>query len=199
MNMKLGDHRVALAIKDVIRTIADGRIDKLRPPDRYAVVQSVDYAALKATVLYHNGTNLIPVPFPHNLQPTDVGQLVRVSGGRTNRYVSALVSPPLWTAPAMTNSWVPFGGTIYGQVAYARDAAGFVHLRGLMKLGTNALAAFDLPAGYRPAFQRVFRVTQGDSTSARLDIMADGSVTPVNVTNTAFVSLDGVTFKAASS
>ncbi len=50
--------------------------------------------------------------------------------------------------PAFQNGWVNYGQR---PAMFYKDAAGVVHLTGLVKSGTIGTTAFTLPAGYRPS------------------------------------------------
>lgn len=106
-------------------------------------------------------------------------------------------SAPLeqWNAPTLTNSWVNYGGS-FNPAGYWRDPFSLVHLRGTMKSGTIGSAAFTLPAGYRPANTELHAVTS-NSAFARIVIDGGGVVTP-DIGSNVNVSIDGVTFRAAT-
>lgn len=59
-----------------------------------------------------------------------------------------------WIAPSLTNSWANYG-SVYANAAYMRRN-GIVHLRGMVKDGTDNAAIFTLPAGFRPANTHIF-------------------------------------------
>ena len=50
--------------------------------------------------------------------------------------------------PVFENSWVNFGAGYY-DLSFFKDALGWVHIRGMVKLGTVGTIIFTLPAGYR--------------------------------------------------
>jgi tetrahydromethanopterin S-methyltransferase subunit B len=102
-------------------------------------------------------------------------------------------SPGPFIAPILLNSWVNNGGG-YNDAGYYKDAFGVVHLRGLIKDGTVTASAFLLPSDCRPKTQEAF-ATMANDAFARVDVLADGNVTP-KVGSNAFFSLDGITFKA---
>jgi len=89
-------------------------------------------------------------------------------------------------APAFQNSWINFSSGSDGnhRAAFMRDAAGIVHLRGLIKTGTIGTAAFTLPIGFRPnvspgfslGYIRFACVSNGLFGSCRLD--ANGLIVP---------------------
>jgi len=100
------------------------------------------------------------------------------------------------TSPAFTNSWVNYGSG-YNTCAYYKDAVGFVHLKGLVKSGTDGSAIFTLPAGYRPAAKELLSASSNDAYG-RIDIATTGTVTPsAGTTSPTWVCLDGLMFKAA--
>lgn len=106
----------------------------------------------------------------------------------------------IWQTPTLTNGWIHYGsdGTgTYNAASYWRDSFGVVHLRGLIKSGTIAQAAFTLPAGYRPPARELFLTFSGNPNPiyGRLDIAPNGQVLPWFGGN-AYFSLDGVTFRA---
>lgn len=100
-----------------------------------------------------------------------------------------------WTAPAMSNSWVNFGAP-YATVGYILDAAGFVHLRGLIKSGTTNTTVFTLPAGYRPEAEAQFVGLCNGTTAAvgGIDVTSAGVVSVTNYSSQ--IDLGQVTFKA---
>ena len=97
-------------------------------------------------------------------------------------------------APAFTNSWVNYG-TGYANAAYWKDPFGMVHLRGLIKSGTVGNAAFTMPPGYRPEVSHLFG-TISNGAIGRVDVLTDGTVTPLSPSNNTWVSLEGMTYKA---
>ena len=101
---------------------------------------------------------------------------------------------PAWTAPTLTNGWTNFGaGTI---AAGYRLRGGVVELRGTIKGGSAAVAAFTLPVGSRPSAVHLFTAL-ADPGVARLDVGSDGVVTVRAYAaggSNAIVSLNGVSF-----
>lgn len=114
-------------------------------------------------------------------------QMTSVGGGTSS-----------WVAPTLMNAWANYGGPEM-PCGYCKDAAGFVHLRGLVKRtisGVIEAVIFVLPAGYRPAFESNHAVVAFNKF-ARLVVTANGNVYVEAVdsgTPEGFVSLDGVTF-----
>ena len=52
--------------------------------------------------------------------------------------------------PAFQNGWTNFGGGL-STLGFAKDSAGFVHLKGTIHAGTFQATVFVLPVGYRPS------------------------------------------------
>ncbi|MEZ4362936.1 MAG: hypothetical protein R3B48_22280 [Kofleriaceae bacterium] len=105
-----------------------------------------------------------------------------------------------WQAPVLGHGWLFFGAP-YNPVAYFKDSCGVVHLRGLIKGGAlsswkGEKPVFTLPAGYRPAGQELHGVCS-NTAIGRVDIASDGRVFVV-AGNNLWLSLDGISFRAAS-
>lgn len=104
-----------------------------------------------------------------------------------------------WTAPSLGNSWVNFGSP-YNNAGYYKDKSGRVHLRGLIKSGTTSAGTiiFTLPNGYQPAATELRHVIVSPEVIARIDIQTNGNVViGANLSSNAYLSLDGVSFRAA--
>lgn len=56
---------------------------------------------------------------------------------------------PAWIEPTLLNNWINYGDG-QDRAAYLKDSNGFVHIRGIVKLGVAAAMVFKLPVGYRP-------------------------------------------------
>ena len=112
--------------------------------------------------------------------------------------------------PAIT-AWSNYGGT-FQTARFVRDAAGIVHVEGLVKSASRlAAAVFILPAGYRPANTLIFSVdcveyqdNDPDSlvTHGRIDVQSDGAVYWPEQDNcdqfsaAGYISISGIDFKA---
>src|SRR6266498_859303 len=75
------------------------------------------------------------------------------------------------------NGWVNNGGG--AEVArYYKDPWGIVHIEGVLTNGAPVVGAniFTLPAGWRPAQQRIFGCISGNPAIARIDVNANGNV-----------------------
>jgi len=104
---------------------------------------------------------------------------------------------PFTTVSSFSNTWT--AGTHV--VGYKKYESGLVELRGNCTAGASALGApaFVLPAGYRPAQQRVFACITAANTLAQVIVDINGNVVP-NVPGGsagAVVNLDGCMFNAS--
>lgn len=99
-----------------------------------------------------------------------------------------------YVAPTLLNGWMDFGAG-YNPAGYMLDGLGFVHLRGLVKLGTMHSPVFQLPPGFRPAYDEYMATIAGNAF-ASVTTTSAGNVIPWDGVNT-WLSLDGITFKAA--
>ena len=100
-----------------------------------------------------------------------------------------------WTeVSTFTNSWVNYGGA-YFNAAYAKDTHGWVHLRGVIKNGTDNTSAFTLPSGYRPSASMFFGVGESGGNAGRVIIASDGTVDcHAADSGTDLISLDTIHF-----
>jgi len=96
--------------------------------------------------------------------------------------------------PPFMNGWVSWDSP-YNPVGFWKDALGFVHLRGVLKSGTVGSAAFTLPPGMRPALSVGPLAVLSNGALGRVDIGADGTVTPQSPSNNTYVVLDGIHFR----
>jgi len=112
---------------------------------------------------------------------------LEVQGGQT------VLEQEAWHTPTFQNGWVNFGGP-YNSAGYFKDSLGIVHLRGLVKSGSDTI--FTLPTGYRPPKRELQAVQTNPNTIGRIDILADGQVLMYAGSNS-WISLDGITFRAA--
>lgn len=104
------------------------------------------------------------------------------------RYLQ-LPTSPSWTAPTLLNSWVNYG-TPYAPAGYYKDVFGIVHLRGVVKNGTNAVSIFNLPSGYRPAYES-WQFVQITGATGFINFKTNGDCIASCATNTYF-ALDGL-------
>lgn len=98
---------------------------------------------------------------------------------------------------SLLNSWVWYNNAsgAYATPAYMKDADGFVHLKGMIKNGTVDANCFVLPEEYRVAKSSIFAVAS-NGAFGEVYIFNDGGIQPTTPCNNAWVSLDGIIFKA---
>lgn len=110
-------------------------------------------------------------------------------------FASLTTGDTSWVAPTFTNNWVNYDST-YNQCGYYKDSLGWVHLRGLVKNGTDGASIFTLPVGYRPQYRELL-AGASEEHYGRIDVPTDGTVIPnMNTTAPGWVCLDGLLFKA---
>jgi len=97
--------------------------------------------------------------------------------------------------PAFQNSWVNLNTTTHSTAAFYKDPFGRVHLKGVIKDGTLDVAAFTLPAGYRPSVINIFG-TVATNLIGRINIQSNGNVIIATPTTNTWVALDGISFRA---
>lgn len=96
-------------------------------------------------------------------------------------------------APTLAGAWVNFGGG-FRNSGYWRDAAGVIHITGIVKSGVIGTTIFTLPAGFRPSASILFAIVS-NAVFGYVQVTSAGVVSCV-VGNNTFVSLDGISFKA---
>lgn len=102
---------------------------------------------------------------------------------------------PVWTNITFQNSWVNYS-TDWVTAQYMKDDMGFVHLKGMIKNGNSTSAVITtLPVGFRPSIRQLFSVISFGSSS-RIDVIPDGNVQAINITNVGWCCLDGISFYA---
>ena len=77
---------IALGMRDVIASIADSRVNVLRPTPSYAVVQTINREQRSATVLFAGDSEAVTVAMA-SIEPADIGQTVRIGGLLGHRYI----------------------------------------------------------------------------------------------------------------
>lgn len=100
-------------------------------------------------------------------------------------------------AATLQNSWANYGSA-YESATYWKDKCGVVHLAGLIKGGTTTAETviFNLPEGYRPRVSEKFFAVSLNAICV-IDIYTSGNVAIKTGANTGWLSLSGITFRAA--
>lgn len=128
-----------------------------------------------------------------------------VAGGvLTGHYPSPQLAAPEAPRPiTFENGWHDYG-LAYNPARFYKDPLGIVHLSGGMTGGTLHMTAFTLPEGYRPVGVALFPVLSTDGAGGSGNIVPacffiyrNGTAYVQNGGSNAFVSLEGITFRAA--
>jgi hypothetical protein len=94
------------------------------------------------------------------------------------------------------NGWGNLG--VSGELAFFyMDISNCVHLQGTIKNGTVGAVAFTLPIGYRPLGNLIFPALVGGDVAGRVDVQANGGVAVIAAASTAYVTLNGISFRVA--
>jgi len=97
--------------------------------------------------------------------------------------------------PTLNSPWINYGAG-FGGARYFKDAAGIVHIEGLIQApggsSTSGVTLFTLLSGYRPADTLMFTTANGGG-AGRIDVDSSGNVI-MQSGNTAFTSLSGISF-----
>ena len=106
------------------------------------------------------------------------------------------VGAQAWITPSLGSGWAHYGAP-YNAPGYYKDVLGIVHLRGLLSSSGATTVIFTLPVGYRPSAQFLFS-SIGNSALARIDVDTNGQVLyQLPAGSTPWVSIDGISFRAA--
>lgn len=108
-------------------------------------------------------------------------------------------TPPVlgpWIAPTLQNSWTNIGGTD-AVAGYYKDAHERIHLRGVITGGATTVGTtlLTLPAGYIPFDLLRFPILSNNALG-RIDIESSGQVKISGVAAGAWISLNGISFRA---
>lgn len=87
MSGGMGDLSYSMQMRDVIRRLVKEAVDQFRPRPRYAVVQLIDRPNRKCSVLYNGDVEPVVVNMG-SIQPKEIGQVVRIEGVGTDKYIA---------------------------------------------------------------------------------------------------------------
>lgn len=129
--------------------------------------------------------------------PRPGARVVLIPLGHTYMIAGALNLFTAPVAPTLLNGWTNLGGG-WATSSYWRDTEGVVHLDGLIANGTVTAGTdfFVLPVGFRPISQHLYPVNSNGAIG-RLDIYSDGRVLANGGISAGWVSMCGITFRAA--
>lgn len=86
----LADYRVALEMREIIRGLVKEEVERARPRYQLATVQGFDRINRKCTVRFNGETSDVDVNMG-SIQPSAIGQIVRIDGLLGDRYVAEVL------------------------------------------------------------------------------------------------------------
>ena len=123
---------IALGMRDVIASIADSRIEVLRPTPSYAVVQTINRELRSATVLFAGDSDAVTVAMA-SIEPAEVGQTVRIGGLIGHRYIEDVLGDAVVSGmhPAQMGArGAPYAGDARFGHALGNNIHGFIAQQG---------------------------------------------------------------------
>lgn len=127
------------------------------------------------------------------------GYLIGFTDGRMQA-VSAndiQLDPPTANTLTLNTGWTAFAAPYTSPCTYTRSMEGRVYLEGIADpTGSGVALIATLPAGYRPAAQKLFPIAN-ENTYGEVTIAANGQITLVTGIDTKWVALDNISFWAA--
>ncbi|MEV5138419.1 hypothetical protein AB0K71_05675 [Streptomyces syringium] len=126
-----------------------------------------------------------------------LGIILGIGAGFTFDASGAYFTGETWTALPLAGGWTDFGAPFQTSI-YTKKIDGMVQLAGVIKPGTatNGTTVANLPAGYRPAADHIFKVSAGGAgIHADVYVRSSGAVQIQNTSGTiAWLSLSGIRF-----
>ena len=153
----------------------------------YATNPRIDivYVASNGTVTYLAGTAAATPVQPTTPAGGMLLATILVTAGKTSILTADITLRRKmmwvedWIIPTLLNSWVKI---TTNDVRYMKDAFGFVHIRGEIMGGTNAVEVFTLPVGYRPGWRTMF--------SQPASVSSAGNPASVSIANTGVLTVN---------
>jgi hypothetical protein len=146
--MSLSDYRFALEFRAELQRLVKEEVERQRPRYQMATVVSIDRVLRKCTVQFPSDTTTSTVSMG-SIQPSSVGQVVRVEGLSGDRYIADVLGPAYETLetrvtsieanPGATSNLLNNGGFEYGSTQHWStfwSSGGVTH--GLDSVGGNA-------------------------------------------------------------
>lgn len=137
MARRFGDIDTALSLRDLVQRMARGAVETLRPKARYAKVTGINRGTRTCTVRYTGDDGTVTVNMG-NLQPSALGQTVRIEGVTGDRYITDVMGPVYLDAATGTVSAAPTVPTSLVNRSYV-DAgdAGSIRTGAIIPVGAN--------------------------------------------------------------
>jgi len=98
--MGMPDLSFSMELRDILKRMIREFVDSERPRYRYAQVESIDRPNRKCAVVYNGETGSVLVNMGA-LQPSAVGQYVRIEGIGTDKFVADVIGEPYYPAFAL--------------------------------------------------------------------------------------------------
>lgn len=99
--MGLNDYRYALEFRDVLKEIVKAEMESQRPRYQYATVTAIDRPARRCSVEFTGEAVSVSVSMGA-VQPSDVGQIVRIDGIAGDRFVADVLGTPYIDQPVLS-------------------------------------------------------------------------------------------------
>jgi hypothetical protein len=141
--------------------------------------------ALVRTTTGDSGAKNIGATVISGLEGTDVQTQME----NMKKAIDKVTTLSNWIGMPGYNGWTNYGAP-FNVLQCAKDGIGFVHVRGVVKLGTQGSKITELPVGFRPGKGYRFSVpTSGKQVN--IDVSANGSVSlDATTTYSDFIFLD---------
>lgn len=98
--MSMGDLSFSMELRDTLKRMIREFVDAERPRYRYAQVESIDRVARTCAVVYNGETGSVQVNMGA-LQPSKIGQYVRIEGIGTDKFIADVIGDPYFTELAV--------------------------------------------------------------------------------------------------
>src|SRR6478609_1420506 len=98
--MGLGDFMTALQFRDLLQKLIQTEVDSKRPQPKYGTVTAIDRTLRKCSVMYPDDVVSVKVSMG-SVQPSAVGQTVRIDGIPGDRFVADVMGPIYLDQPDM--------------------------------------------------------------------------------------------------
>lgn len=177
------DSKTAIDMRDAILRLTEQTIERKRPAPSYAEVISIDRVGRTSQLLFPGSTVPVTVPMG-SIQPLTVGQIVRVNGVDTDRYVEDVMGNAYFLGVSNQKILPPLsiGGTlsvITGKIRfYAPFAFDITNVIGSVGTApTGAPVIFDINKNGTTIF-----TTQGNRPTIPIGLFVDMTSVP-NVTH----------------
>lgn len=134
---------------------------------------------------------------PYNNTGVDTNYLLieDITGSGISGHTHTGLDDTGWIGLPYLNGWVDYDTSNYGPGGY-RKIGKVVYLRGLAKSGNVSLSIAQLPVGFRPGLGKTRVNGQSNELFCQYDIASDGNIIPVTGVNTAWTSLNNISFVA---